>query len=427
MKHRAAPLIGFGLVASFLSLHSLTIVFSETGPIPSTFFGMSIHARDRNGFHFPTVPFGSLRLWDDEVNWINLERSKGRFNWSILDELVALAESHHVSVLYTFGTIPTWASSEPNLPQCAPGQPRAGCCFRAPGACAPPRNLQAVDDFVTALVTRYRGRIGAYELWNEPHNKFYWNGSAADLAILTQHAARAIRSIDPQALIVSPSGTPQFMEAYWASGQAPIVDVVALHGYPAAVGNAFPESIDSGAAHAFKSVVAKYHLQDKPLWDTEASWGVTVRWQMTDPDKQAAFVARHYLLHWSSGFTRYYWYNWDSTNLGTLWDPTNGENKGAMAYRQVYQWMVGATMPRPCSRNTGELYHALYSCELTRPGGYRALAVWNTDGTASFPVPREYRQYRDLAGHTSPLAGGSVTIGPLPLLLETGPPPALVT
>jgi beta-glucosidase/6-phospho-beta-glucosidase/beta-galactosidase len=39
----------------------------------------------------------------------------------------------------------------------------------APGTFAPPDNLQDFADFVSAVVSRYKGRVRYYQLWNEPN------------------------------------------------------------------------------------------------------------------------------------------------------------------------------------------------------------------------------------------------------------------
>ena len=51
---------------------------------------------------WPSVPLGSIRLWDTHTTWNDLEPSKGAYNWSLLDGYLALAQAHNVDVLYTF-------------------------------------------------------------------------------------------------------------------------------------------------------------------------------------------------------------------------------------------------------------------------------------------------------------------------------------
>jgi hypothetical protein len=61
-----------------------------------------------------------------------------------------------------------------------------------------------------------------------------------------------------------------------------------------------------------------------------------------------AQIWRIVLLHWSNGISRYYWYARDGGTWGVLWDPTKGGVQPAgVAYRQIYSWMVEATMNTP--------------------------------------------------------------------------------
>jgi hypothetical protein len=39
--------------------------------------------------------------------------------------------------------------------------------------------------------------------------------------------------------------------------------------------------------------------------------GKSIQRSITDQDKQVAFVAQSYLLHWSYGVERFYWYSWN--------------------------------------------------------------------------------------------------------------------
>ncbi len=101
--------------------------------------------------------------------------------------------------------------------------------------------------------------------------------------------------------------------------------------------------------------MAKHGLFDKPIWDSEGSWGDPN--VLRDREAQAASVARSYLLHWSNGVGRFYWYIWDDSGTdpggmgwGSLSHPaTHTPLPATTAYKQVYNWMVGATMTTPCT------------------------------------------------------------------------------
>ena len=413
--HKAPVILSAALIGIVMATRTLAGVAPPTGlklvtlsdEIPPSFFGM--HQID--GRIWPTVPLGALGKGTG-VSWIYIETSRGTYNWQNLDSWVNLAQSHGVSFFWSNQGVPRWAAADQST--CHPsysGSPVDKCYSMV-------SDITYWDEFITQLATRYKGKL-IYELWNEP-NTIYYTGTVQEMVLLTSHMYNIIRSIDPDAIIISPSGEDAYMEKYFAAGGVRTVDVISLHGHLSFKGqNMVPETIGGSLSVPLKAVMAKYGLSQKPLWDTEGSWGDTNSGAITDPDLQAAFLARYYLLHWSNGITRFYWYAWDSKTWGTLWDPVTGSHSATAAYQEVYSWMVGARMVGPCSMNGGTIYSATYTCDLVRDGGYSARAVWNTDGDTKFVVPSTYTQYRDLEGRVHPIPPDrSITIGKKPTLLE---------
>jgi hypothetical protein len=81
-------------------------------------------------------------------------------------------------------------------------------------------------------------------------------------------------------------------------------------------------------------------------------------------------MSRRYLVEWSLGTDRYYWYVWNADRFGTLANADNVANPAGSAYRETFKWMVGAIMVSPCTRND-----TVWKRSLPRSGGYQALAV----------------------------------------------------
>src|ERR1041385_2286351 len=121
------------------------------------------------------------------------------------------------------------------------------------------------------------------------------------------------------------------------------------------------------------------------------------------------FIPRYELLHWSSGITRHYWYSWDDSatssngiGWGTLYDAVKRHILPmAGIYQQTYNWMAGATMSVPCSM-AGD---STWTCGLSRPGGYQALAIWNPSTSKEFTPANLYTRYRDVSGNVIPVKG----------------------
>jgi hypothetical protein len=385
---------------------------SEVGhvPIPASYFGMTVLHLDLG---WPSVPFGTLGKNSAVGAWIGVQKRKGQFDWSGLDHYLEVAEAHRMDFFFSSGSVPGWAAADQTSCQPAAFDPLVSRCTSMVA------NIRDWDDFVTALVTRHKGRIHIYDLWNEPWNPQDFTGSIPEMVKLTTHMHDIIRSIDPSAIIIAPAPTPhRWLEGYLAAGGVRSVDVFSVHGYTTNIDLDTAEVSQAWKSEPLKAILDKYGLADKPIWDTEGSWGNQGRRAIKDPDLQAAFVARAYLLHWAAGITRFYWYAWDEPNWGTLWNRQTGLRKPGVAYGQVYNWMVGATMTRLCAERGDDTW----TCEFSRPGGYAAEAVWNTSGRQHYSVPSKYTQFRDLDGNTVEVSSGSVEIGLKPILLENFSP-----
>lgn len=392
--------------------------------IPASYFSMSMQSGVLGGQPWPTASFGGIRLWDTNTSWAELSASSGSYNWTNLDNWMAAAETHNVDMIYTFGNVPQWASSNPSDNSCSYG----------PGQCDAPSDLntdgtgtdQNWKTFVTAVATHSAGRIKYWEIWNEPTNTGDWTGTTAQLARMGKDAYTIIKSIDPTAQVLSPSvsayTTPgyganiaQWLSGYFAAGGGAATDIVAFHGYYYTNAEDIVQIVTN-----IKAALAAAGQSGKPLWDTEASWGTSVEFQgwpanLSDTTAQASFLARYYLLQWSEGVSRFYWYSWNNSAWGTLWNPSTGTILPAgTAYIQVYKWLVGNTLTTPCAANAS----GVWTCMFTNTSGQQSEAVWNPAGSTSYQSGSQFTSYLDLTGATHSItANGSVTIGAEPILL----------
>jgi hypothetical protein len=329
-----------------------------SGVIPATLFGM--HLIDKS--NWPSLSMGALGK-GTEVVWPYVERTKGVFEWSNLDAWVSKAQSKGLSYFFSPEKVPPWAADPTTCAPTYPGSSVVGCTSTV-------ANIKDWDDYVTALVSRYKGKIQIYELWNEPD--VYFTGTMAELVMLTSHMYNIVRSIDPAATILSPAPSDSegsFIDNYFAAGGPRGVDGISYHCYVPV-----PESVINSVSDV-KQIAAKYGLSSRPVWNTEGSWGT---YSLTS-DAQVGAVARFYLLQWSRGVSRFYWYAWDGDTWGALWDANGGSHPAALAYQQVYNWMVGATMTAPCSVDA----KSTWTCGFTRLGDYQARAVWNAASMTS--------------------------------------------
>jgi len=374
-----------------------------SGAIPEQLFGMHIHRADSQT-PWPEVQFGAWRIWDAGVSWNKLQPKPGAFVFDKLDRDVQLASEHNVRVLLTLGISPTWASSEPeNLNS-----------SRTPGGCAPPKNLADWHNYVETVARRYKGRIEAYEIWNEPNLPKYFCGSVAEMVNLAREAYKTIKAQDPAALVVAPPGTGRdgirWLSDYLKAGGGEFSDVIGFHLY---VTPAEPEKLVDLTRDVLD--VMKANGISKPLWNTEFGWAKP-RYFSNQQDA-ASFVARSYILSWASGVRRLYWYAWDNNNWVTLHlaDPNSLKPEAAAAaYSTIQKWLVGGDMQSLTMQPDGT-----WICVLSR-GGVREHIVWNPDATVQLSVPRDWHvsKIENSTGVTSQVPNsGTLQVHSDPLLL----------
>lgn len=373
--------------------------------IKPTFFGMHLH-RAATTTPWPSVPFGTWRLWDAYVAWPWLEPKKGDWHFEALDKLVSLAEKNGVEIILPLGLTPAWASTRPNEVS----------EYKQLGWSAEPKSIEDWRKYVKVVVARYKGRIHYYEIWNEPNLKGFFSGSVDQMLTLTREAYSIIKGIDPTATIVSPAATGggsglKWLNDFLSKGGGNYVDVIGYHFY---VTPRPPETMVP-MINQVKQIMIRNNVGDKPLWNTESGWDQ--KKQFSD-NEAAAYVARSHLLNWASGVSRFYWYAWDNRNWVGL-RLTQADDltltPAGVAYSQLRKWLLGRKIVtcRSDSRN-------IWKCTLEGTN-YKGWILWSPEQEKRFRVPAEWgvKQVKDLSGKTRSLReNAEIIVGAAPLLFE---------
>src|SRR6266568_1613684 len=348
-------------------------------------FGMHIHHPTASTLGRAPA-FGTWRLWDAHVAWPNLEPEREKWNFATLDSYVDLAEKRGIEILLPLGLSPRWASARQDEPS-----------GYAPGYAAEPKNLDDWRDYVRTVATRYKGRIHCYEIWNEPNLKDFFSGSPQQMFELARAAHGVLKEVDPQITVVSPSSAADYgvkwLDDFLQKGAGAFVDVIGYHFY---VTPQAPETM-VGLVSRVREAVEKYHLGNKPLWDTESGWLIeshrapvkpgTGSWsKVLSEDEASAYVARAYVLLWAAGVSRFYWYDWDGDKMGLAEEDGVTLKPAARAYAEAERWLVGARMV-----SCGQDAQATWTAHITRRGSYRAWLVWNPARAIEFEVPGKWR------------------------------------
>jgi hypothetical protein len=142
--------------------------------------------------------------------------------------MVDSAQAHGISVLAALNSTPVWAASPSLLPYTAR-----------------PDSVAAYGDFAAMAANRYRGRISAYEVWNEANSVLFWtpNPDPAAYTELLKAAYPRIKAADPSATVVGAGLAPvfsfgsltlspaEFVKGMYAAGAKGNFDALAYHPY----------------------------------------------------------------------------------------------------------------------------------------------------------------------------------------------------
>lgn len=388
------------LAVSALAASVISGGAAQAAPIPvqnlkgstvqPTLFGM--HVFNLQDGVWPTIPIGSVRLWDTGTTWGTVEKAQNVFDWTKLDTAVATAQANGVTdVLMVLAGTPAWASTNPTA---------LGEGGMLPGAAYPPTDLADWDDWVRQVVTRYKGRITSYQPWNEVNLSTFWQGTPQQMAEMTKRAYDIVKSVDPSATVVAPStGTrlgaafkrfyPALLTSLGALGWP--VDVWAAHTYPASLGTPVERA---ALAQLWIDTLSAAGAPDLPLWDTENNLGLKGPGEL-NPDqdiigKQAAeWTARTYLDALRLGISRVYWYSW-GPELDLVGIQMNTGSPGAIAMTTLQSWIVGSKYNGCIASNKTTLNKVV--CTFIKPNGVKTQIVWAERGTARFAIPTRIKQ-----------------------------------
>ncbi|MBI2863055.1 MAG: cellulase family glycosylhydrolase [Chloroflexi bacterium] len=279
---------------------------ARAGPLG---YGVSV-ADLANSAYVSDLGFGYMKVG---LSWARSEFSKGDYAWNggranDADNIANAAQGRNLQLLIRVDGAPAWENGV--------------------GGTAPPSNLNDFGDFLYALASHLRGKVTAYEIWNEPNLASEWGGGAPDpgrYAQMLQAVYGRIKAGDPNALVVTAGLATNgehggfalddldFIQQMYNAGARGYFDVLGSHPY----GFAYPPEYDPGAASglAFRRAEQQYAVMaangdgGKPIWATEFGWLLDTgcdwpdrNWQKVGEPTQADYLVRAFnyaLANWS--------------------------------------------------------------------------------------------------------------------------------
>jgi hypothetical protein len=200
-----------------------------------------------------------------------------RSAWEKYDQIVELAEARDIQIIARLSTPPDWSRAAGD----------------AAGSFAPPDDLDDYGNFVEAVVRRYKGRIGTYQIWNEPNIYPEWGEqpvNAAQYVELLKVGYTRAKAVDPGVVIIAgalaatieldrhPHGLADalFLQQMYEAGAAPYFDVLAMQGYGLWSGpydrRMQPRVINFSRPLYMRDVMVRNGDAQKPIWLSEVAW-----------------------------------------------------------------------------------------------------------------------------------------------------------
>ena len=263
-------------------------------PPPSSpgYFGYGIQADFMSdGNHdriFGAVQNLGLNWVKQQIEWFRYNPGPGVYDWGAIDRLVDGANARGINVMLSVVKAPGWARPAGDTDQ------------------GPPSDPATYAAFLREMASRYKGRVQAYEIWNEQNLYYEWGGRGGKLNAsryidLLRAAYNAIKSVDPNAVVISGALTPTgvtdydiavddrlYLEQMYQAGLANYCDAVGIHpsGYnnppdaeyydwsdPSAPGfKGHPSFFFRSNLEAYRDIMVRYGDGWKQLWVTEFGW-----------------------------------------------------------------------------------------------------------------------------------------------------------
>lgn len=213
-------------------------------PFPSLTYGIQVFTwwdGGETGLHLDWVRLMSYSHVKQTFAWRDIEPLQDVWDWTQADRILAELEPRGIRLIARLGQAPQWAWGDTY-------ESNETASFHD----APPTKMEDWSEFCLTLAQRYRGRIAAYQIWNEPNLSREWGDRPPDAAAYVELLAacsQAIRQADPDAVLISaglaPTGNNDsaavpddvYLDRMYRSDFQQYIDVVGVH----APGFAAPE------------------------------------------------------------------------------------------------------------------------------------------------------------------------------------------
>jgi len=413
MKDSLFTGILFVLMLIFSSCASTSkIAVPETIFISEDFAGIVHAGRTGTEEEFEYLNYLGASWVLHTFNWDRIEPKQGEWNFDYYDEIVDNNAAVGIKVLGILAYGNSWIHEDGKNHKYVP-----------------PQRLPDFLQYVRKTVEHFKGRIGAWCIWNEP-NAHFWTGTDDEFVELSRQTADAVREVDSEVILLGGAfnrgvfGLPEkFIRKLFESGAMDKVDGVAFHPYE------LNPTRSAALYDKFKKIVDDYGFGNK-IWLTEAGYPTGGLYPTKVREERfPEYVMKTFVLLAARGPQKILWYQLfdpaervksDSEDFfGLVRSGEDYTSKGAEAFRLCAQFLSGT------------------NCYAIEPGaglpksirsfwfkgdGRGVLVLWN-DGTGSKRVSfrlsgTDHVLHDPVSGSESPIQPDAVlTVGRTPVFI----------
>ena len=234
-----------------------------------------------------------------------------RSAWEKYDNIVQLAHRYDLDIIARLEAPPAWSRHDGT----------------ARGAFGPPDDFADYGDYVSAVVSRYRGKIRFYQIWNEPNIYPEWGNQPVDPEAYTKLlclAYQRVKAADPDAVVISGALAPTaelgtwnqtyngnnlmdvvFLQRMYNAGAGDCFDVLAVNDYMLWSGpddhrmRPTQDQVNFSRPLWVRDVMVSNGDAHKPIWISEmnsnaAPEGIPDRFGRVTPEQQARYAPLAY-------------------------------------------------------------------------------------------------------------------------------------
>jgi hypothetical protein len=354
-------------------------------PTVADSFGLCIHFTDPKPGEMKMLTDTGARWIRIEIPWDRTETSKGQYDFSAYDRLMANLQQFNMHALFILFSYGNKLYDNGQSPYTDSGR-------------------QAFAQWAVALVQHFQGRGVIWEMWNEPEDGFWKpKGNVDDYIKLALAVGQALRKAAPAEIYVGPDPSSfvySFLEPCFKAGLLNYWSAVTIHGYR----QAFPETITADY-RSLRSLIAKYAPAGKQIPIINSEWGYAINWGFVGSEEnQAGLFVRTLLTDLAAGIPLTFWYQWygDPTALTKGLYPVLDPRPSYFAARNMTSVLNGYRFDRQLPANAGDWLLQF------RNGSKTIVAAWTVGNSHPVTVPANGRfRVIGTAGQALPDAASS--------------------